>query len=729
MFKFLSKKIFVRHSVSLMLLMTALMPSQSLAHDFEADGIFYNIIGAEAEVTFSVADDYISGYSEIVDIPETVSYEGVTYRVTRIGERAFKDSSGIQFLNIPGSVTEIARNALYDCNSLVEINVDPNNEYFSSVDGVLFNASKTSLIRVPAVLEEYYVPNTVEVIEERAFQYCASMKIINIPESVQSIGTLALDCLEYINVAQGNRFYSSDGGALFNVDKSVLIRVPRSYDSYSIPNTVAGIADFAFSSNNSLTMVEIPNSVLTIGRGAFASCGALTSVSIPNSVTTIGVGAFGYCFNLSSVDLPDTLEEIADSTFIYTSLASVDIPDTVKRIGVRAFQSDSRLLSVVIPKSVIQIGEDAFWANTHLAEVYVQASSPISLDHNPFETFCEGAVYYVPQGSLQTYSAADVWKNLNLHELPLPDIALNADRMLLVAGMTENLEVKVGELPVSTLKWSSSNADVAIVEKGVVKAVSPGNATITCTAEDKLGQIAQAICDVTVCKNKLTLEIEGCGKVLYKGAEMSSGVELSGDDLSFMVLPDDDYIIASVTIGDDDVTGRIRNHVIAVDGSYGHSILRIEFVPETETTLTVRAAETHSLTHIYQEGHRAKILIAADEGWELYSLAFNGEDVTSEVVGDAYTTPALTGDNNLDLVLRKSDITTGIDDIKRASRKVSFVSDGDTVTILNLDDKENITIYDATGVMLYQGDEHKVTLVSGKVYMLRTSQEVLKFAL
>ena len=85
--------------------------------------------------------------------------------------------------------------------------------------------------------------------------------------------------------------------------------------SFTIPDSVTTIDDYAFSSCDNLTSVTIPDSVTTIGDQAFHECSNLTEITIPDSVTTIGNAAFGECSNLTSVTIGNSVTTIGSSAF------------------------------------------------------------------------------------------------------------------------------------------------------------------------------------------------------------------------------------------------------------------------------------------------------------------------------------------------------------------------------------------------------------------------------
>jgi len=176
-------------------------------------------------------------------------------------------------------------------------------------------------------------------LEEDTFAYCKNLSTIHISKSVQSINSIFWNCrnLTYFSVDTNNTSFKSIDGVLFNKDNTVLIRYPpdKSGTSYSIPNGVKTIGEFAFLHCKNLISIFIPNSVTIIKVGAFYQS-SIPSITIPSSVTVIEHDAF-VSSALKTINLSEGLISIGEGVFASTNLSSINIPKTVKSIGRCAF--------------------------------------------------------------------------------------------------------------------------------------------------------------------------------------------------------------------------------------------------------------------------------------------------------------------------------------------------------------------------------------------------------
>lgn len=252
--------------------------------------------------------------------------------VTALGDCAFYGCTGLTSVTIGDGITSIGVRGFENCTSLANITIG---------DGVM-------------------------AIENFAFCNCSSLTSVTFGSSVNVISGLAFKGCEKLirfDVDTDNPNYSVDSaGALFNKDKTTLIRVPCGFSNYyNIPEGVASIRQYAFYECDDLIGVTIPNGVTEIGGSAFYNCSSLTSVTIPDGITSISGYAFAFCGNLTSFIIPDSVTIIEYYAFYYcSSLTGVTIPNGVTEIGSFAFCNSSSLENLIIPDSVTNVGMYAF---------------------------------------------------------------------------------------------------------------------------------------------------------------------------------------------------------------------------------------------------------------------------------------------------------------------------------------------------------------------------------
>jgi hypothetical protein len=215
-------------------------------------------------------NDYRNGSAPWHSFHWSITSLSLSEGLTTIGNGAFYACSNLT-VTIPNSVISIGKEAFYSCRELTAIEVDAANQNYSSIDGILYNKTETTLIKCPAKKTgAVKIPNSITAIDDYAFDGCRGLTSVTIPNFVTAIGNHTF------------------GGCI-------------GLTSVIIPNSVTTIGNYAFNDCVGLTSITIPNSVISIGKEAFSYCGGLTSVIIPNSVNAIGVEAFSYCGSLASV--------------------------------------------------------------------------------------------------------------------------------------------------------------------------------------------------------------------------------------------------------------------------------------------------------------------------------------------------------------------------------------------------------------------------------------------
>lgn len=152
--------------------------------------------------------------------------------VTKLEPNTFFDVPGLTRVVIPQSVSEVSWGAFSYCDSLVSIDVDENNPYLCSVDGVLYNKKMDVLLRFPEgkqageyripdgvtcinefsffnarKLAHVEIPDSVSMIGEKAFCYCDKLDLIKIPDSVKSIEYEAFLKVKHIEYHGSAKWY------------------------------------------------------------------------------------------------------------------------------------------------------------------------------------------------------------------------------------------------------------------------------------------------------------------------------------------------------------------------------------------------------------------------------------------------------------------------------------------------------------------------------------------
>ena len=397
-----------RKGVFALLLALSLGMGTAYAYDFSktcstGQTLYYNITDATnhyVEITYPTNnyDDPWGEYTKPsgnITLPSSVTYNGVTYYVKRIGNHAFEQCDNLSgSLTIPSSVTEIGMSAFYRCygftgsltignsvttighaafggcshftgsliipNSVTRISDYAFSSCYSFTGSLLIPNSVTYLSgfnHCTGFTGELVIPSSVTTIGFSAFEGCTGLTgTLTIDTGVTSIETKAFkDCSGFTQV----NYNATNCAGVFSVLESpfkncsgTLIigssvqSIPENMFAYSsftgsltIPNSLSSIGSSVFQGCTGFTgSLTIPNSMTSIGNYAFNGCSGFTgSLTLGNSVTTIGNYAFNGCTGFTSMTmLPDTPPTLGTSVFYYVPTT---IPVYVLCVSLEAYQN------------------------------------------------------------------------------------------------------------------------------------------------------------------------------------------------------------------------------------------------------------------------------------------------------------------------------------------------------------------------------------------------------
>jgi len=383
-------------------LMTLLIQSVYAETTYETEKFEYIITNGEITITSCL--DY---ESEIIEVPKEINGKPVVAvggftgnlrkvkevilpeGVIEISDMGFYYCDSLETITLPSSLEKIGRSAFYNCEKLTNIHIPENvsiigdegsfrncfslntltvadgNTNFSSLDNVLYNYDKTSLILYPAGKEDikFTIPSSVKEIKNYAFYNCDNLTKILLPENLEIIGDSAIfycDGLETIHITknvsyigetpfgscnnlkeitidESNTYFSIENGMLMSYNKEeLLFYIPNRGGTLVIPNSIESISKSAFK-YSSLEEVIIPSNTLFIGEEAFYNS-ALKKIYIHKNTKEIGKDVFGACYDLSNIYFSGTSEE-------WESLIINNISDECINQATIEFEYDCKIIA------------------------------------------------------------------------------------------------------------------------------------------------------------------------------------------------------------------------------------------------------------------------------------------------------------------------------------------------------------------------------------------------
>lgn len=351
----------------------AFLPLSAYDFDFEADGIYYNIVSS-ADHTCEVTRGTLRYIGEIV-IPEKVIYDNDEFTVVAIGEKGFNGCPKVTSVQLPKSTTSIGNRAFYNISGLSQINLPEK----------LTTIGESAFYRCSS-LKEITLPESLTSIGDRAFSRCDSIKTIKIPDSVTFLGYGAFEkCIALEDIKLGNLLNTLNYSTFKNCTSLSSLTIPGNIDTLILWGGFR--SDALFCNCFNLKDMTIEYSINKL-EAAFRNYNGDEHTDYSTDLT------FGWMdFNNDGwlEDVPSPIEKFSvdrelSNDITLDSLRHYTIGEHIIKNQVNLSKSES--LDTIISLAIVPPALDSLTANQYM-----------------------NVIVMVPAESLDAYKSAETWKN------------------------------------------------------------------------------------------------------------------------------------------------------------------------------------------------------------------------------------------------------------------------------------------------------------------------------
>ena len=368
------------------------------------DGLYYDLDTSNRTATVTYEVDGTGNYASLsanVKIPESVVYNGVTFTVTKIADKAFANCTVMESISIPGSVVQVgnlqwwkykkdsSELPFYNCTSLKRVRfedgVQPivlgSHNYGGNTtiqDYLAYNKGLFS----SCPLEEVYVGRNITYLENVDYsfeanpQYYGYSAFYNQPKLAKvTISPSVTDIPSYLFKDCKNLVTLTISGSLVKIPEHAFDGCNIS--SLILPNSVETISDFAFANNVGMKSANIGTAVKIIGNNAFSGCTILADITLGTSLQSIGNEAFMSVGSLAtswnSLIFPESLTSIGNKAFYGSGLTDITIPNKVSTLGESCFAENKNLQTVFVGSGCQILPNNIFSGCSSLKQVQLSA--------------------------------------------------------------------------------------------------------------------------------------------------------------------------------------------------------------------------------------------------------------------------------------------------------------------------------------------------------------------
>ncbi len=329
---------------------------------------------------------YTGDENNIVNIPETFEYNGITYTVVAIDANAFVNCRDIKEIHLPATCVSYGNNCFRGCTSLTNYPVTETATKLGS--GTIWECPNITEAFIPSGVTSTLISNQFANTGVRKLTIMASETPLKFNRN--AFGATAadlppLDTLiilrpmntgDYVSNLQPFHNYPTIkqlvlGGELLDIPQSCFMGCSGIEEIiFEDGNKIATIGTDAFQGCSSLKSIELPATITSVPMNLLLGCSKLESVNFLGEITSIQQSAFNGCAALHNFTFPATLKTIAASAFYNSGLTGViELPEGVTSVGANAFAGANAITGIKLPSTLATIGNAAFGPIENLASI------------------------------------------------------------------------------------------------------------------------------------------------------------------------------------------------------------------------------------------------------------------------------------------------------------------------------------------------------------------------
>lgn len=335
------------------------------------DGVRYEI---SSDGSYAIAKESVYGdFNQVIEISN--DFNGLP--VKEIAALAVAERNDLLKVIIPSNVTLIDEGAFKECTKLVEVQIAEDSKLTEIRSSAFQWCAKLATINLPdglakiggyvfsgSAISEITLSNSLKRIDGGAFESCENLESVYFSGSVN----------DWAKIAMGDNYAASP----MHYASEIFFNNERLSNKLTLSSAVTSISSWAFCNFDFVTEVVIPSSVTEVGYGAFEGCDNLVKITMPFVEINNYYGYSDKKFENIFGDVPESLVEVniigseEVPAYYFTGcnkIQKISLAETITVIKEHAFYNCASLKAVNLPENLVTIESGAFYGCSSLTEI------------------------------------------------------------------------------------------------------------------------------------------------------------------------------------------------------------------------------------------------------------------------------------------------------------------------------------------------------------------------